>query len=154
MNREELTAYIKSLGNTIEVVDEPTQFPTFMIPASDWKAFALTLRNDEKLTFDFLYCLSGVDWSDCMWVVYHFRSTQSKQSIVVKARIDDRNNAIIDTVADIWKTAEFHEREAYDLFGIQFQGHPDLRRLLLPDDWVGWPLRKDYQDDVNMVMWK
>jgi len=154
MNRETLTAYIKDLVKSIEIIEDAKQFPSFLLPAADWRTLALKLRNDEQLKFDFLYCLSAVDWPECMWVVYHLRSTDKKYSIVVKARIDNREKAEIESVADIWRTAEFHEREAYDLFGIHFQNHPDLRRLLLPDDWEGWPMRKDYQDDVNMVMWK
>jgi NADH-quinone oxidoreductase subunit C len=63
----------------------------------------------------------------------------------------DHDYPVIRTVSDIWRTAEFHEREAYDLFGVVFTGHPDLRRLFMTDDWKGWPLRKDYEDPVNMI---
>ena len=69
---------------------------------------------------------------------------------MVKAKLD-RVNPEIETVCDIWRTAEFHEREAYDLLGIKFLNHPDLRRLFMTDDWNGWPLRKDYEDPVNMI---
>jgi len=82
--------------------------------------------------------------------VYHFTSTTYRHTIVVKSKLD-RNNPEIETVSDIWRTAEFHEREAYDLFGVKFINHPDLRRLFMTDDWVGWPLRKDYEDAVNMI---
>ena len=61
------------------------------------------------------------------------------------------NNPEITTVSDIWRTAEFHEREAYDLFGVRFTDHPDLRRLFMTEEWEGWPLRKDYEDAVNMI---
>jgi len=63
----------------------------------------------------------------------------------------DRNNAEIETVTDIWRTAEFHEREVYDLFGVRFLNHPDLRRLILTDDFEGYPLRKDFEDPINMI---
>ena len=58
---------------------------------------------------------------------------------------------VIETVCDIWRTAEFHEREVFELFGVDFKNHPDLRKLILPDDWVGYPLRKDYDDPINMI---
>ena len=84
-------------------------------------------------------------------VVYHMTSRRHKHTFVLKAKILDRNNAAVHTVSDVWKTAEFHEREVYDLFGVKFLHHPDLRRLIMPDDWEGWPLRKDFEDPVNMI---
>jgi NADH-quinone oxidoreductase subunit C len=86
-----------------------------------------------------------------MSMVYHLRSTKLEHCIVIKAKIADRGNPQIETVSQIWRTAELNEREAYDLFGIKFLNHPDLRRLLLTDDWEGWPLRKDYVDEVNII---
>ena len=83
-------------------------------------------------------------------MVYHLTSTMYRHTIVVKSKLD-RNNPEIETVSDIWRTADFHEREVYDLFGVKFLHHPDLRRLLLTDDWIGYPLRKDYEDPVNMI---
>ena len=84
-------------------------------------------------------------------VVYHLESTVHGHKMVLKVKISDRENPAVDTVSDIWKTAEFHEREVYDLFGIKFNNHPDLRRILLEEDWEGYPLRKDYKDEVNIV---
>ena len=84
------------------------------------------------------------------FVVYHLTSRQHKHTLVIKAKIEDRDHAVIDTVSDLWKTANFHEREIYDLFGVKFTNHPDLRRIFLDDDWVGHPLRKDYTDE-NMI---
>ncbi|MDB5232805.1 MAG: dehydrogenase (ubiquinone) 30 kDa subunit [Chitinophagaceae bacterium] len=83
-------------------------------------------------------------------MVYHFTSTTHRHTIVVKVNLD-RSVPEIETVSDIWRTAEFHEREVYDLFGVKFLHHPDLRRLFLTDEWKGWPLRKDYEDPVNMI---
>ena len=84
-------------------------------------------------------------------VIYHLRSSPHHHSIVLKAQIEDRENPKVDTVSDIWRTAEFHERETYDFFGIVFKDHPDLRRIFLEDDWVGFPLRKDYVDEINII---
>jgi NADH:ubiquinone oxidoreductase subunit C len=83
-------------------------------------------------------------------MVYHLSSTTHRHTIVIKVQLD-RNNPEIDTVSDIWRTAEFHEREVFELFGVQFRQHPDLRKLILTDDFEGYPLRKDFQDPVNMI---
>jgi NADH:ubiquinone oxidoreductase subunit C len=83
-------------------------------------------------------------------MVYHLTSTIHRYTVVFKAMLD-RTAPAITTVSDIWRTAEFHEREVYDLFGVQFTHHPDLRRLILTDDFEGYPLRKDFEDPVNMI---
>lgn len=83
-------------------------------------------------------------------MVYHITSTQHRHTIVVKSKLDHKHPEI-ESVAHIWRTADFHEREVFDLFGITFLNHPDLRRILLTDDWVGYPLRKDYDDPVNII---
>src|SRR5436190_10765248 len=119
-----------------------------VIEPSIWKETASQLRNE--LEFDFLFCVTCVDWKTHLTMVYHLRSTTQKHIVVVKAKLD-RENPQIATVSDIWRTAEFHEREAYDLFGVQFTDHPDLRRLFLTDDYEGFPLRKDFEDPVNMI---
>ena len=111
----------------------------------------MKLRTSEDTQFDFLFCLTTVDWLEYMTVVYHLRSTTLNHQIVLKVKIENREKPEIDTVSDIWRTAEFHEREVFDLFGIVFRNHPDLRRIFLDDDWVGYPLRKDYVDEVNIV---
>ena len=100
------------------------------------------------LGFEYLNCLSGVDWIEEreLEVVYHISSLRHKYKAVVKVRVP-RQNPVVRSVTSIWKTANWHEREAYDLFGIHFEGHPDLRRILTSEDWVGHPLRKDYEDE-------
>jgi NADH:ubiquinone oxidoreductase subunit C len=70
--------------------------------------------------------------------------------VVIKVNLD-REHPVIDTVSDIWRTAEFHEREVFELFGVVFSHHPDLRKLILPDDFEGFPLRKDFEDPINMI---
>lgn len=121
-----------------------------VIPPEELKAFVLQLRSDPDLAMDYLFCLTCVDWKTYFTMVYHFSSTRYRHNIVVKAKLD-RTNPEIETVSDIWRTAEMLEREVYDLFGVKFLHHPDLRRLIMPDDWEGWPLRKDFEDPVNMI---
>ena len=106
---------------------------------------ALFLRDAEQMLFDSLMCLSGVDYTGGkLGVVYHLNSTKLNHKIVLKVDVTVENPHC-QSVEAVWKTANWHEREAFDLFGIVFDGHPDLRRILMPDDWEGHPLRKDYQ---------
>ena len=133
------------------VFEENTQWPTMNIDSADWRKLAEALKNENDLAFDYLFCVTCVDWKTHLTMVYHLSSTLHRHTIVVKAKIADRNNAIIDRVYNIWATAELNEREAYDLFGVHFTNHPDLRRLFLSEDWVGFPLRKDYEDPINMI---
>ena len=104
------------------------------------------LRDKEGLRFDSLMCLSGVHYQkeNELGVTYHLYSTTEKHKLTLKV-IMPEDDAHLPTVEQIWKTADWHEREAYDMFGIRFDGHPDPRRILCPDDWEGYPLRKDYQ---------
>lgn len=101
------------------------------------------LNSDDELLFDYLMCLSGVDWKENLEVVYHLYSMTYNHKIVLKVNASNEQPTV-PSVARIWATANWHEREAYDLFGIIFDSHPDLRRILLPEDWEGHPLRKDY----------
>lgn len=132
------------------IFDETGEWLNIMIEPQQWKAFAEQLRLGNGFNFDYLFCVTCVDWKTHFTMVYHLTSTIHRDSIVIKAKLN-RENPEIETVSDIWRTAEFHEREVYDLFGIKFLNHPDLRRLFLTDEWKGWPLRKDYEDPVNMI---
>jgi NADH-quinone oxidoreductase subunit C len=103
------------------------------------------LKDNSELQFNYLMCLSGVDYGagKPLGVVYHLQSMTLMHQIVLKVELP-RTSPSVPSVASIWRTADWHEREAYDLFGIRFEGHPDPRRIFLPDDWEGHPLRKDY----------
>ena len=149
MNNEELKIKLTELDPSL-VFEEGGEWVNAMASPGNWKAFAQALRSDKDLEADYLFCVTCVDWKTHLTMVYHFSSTLHRHTFVIKSKLD-RNTPEIETVSDIWRTAEFHEREAYDLFGVVFLNHPDLRRLFLTDDWVGWPLRKDYEDPVNMI---
>ena len=131
--------------------EENKQFLTAVIPAEKLHSLAKTLKEAEDLAFDYLFCLTGIDMTKYMMVVYHLNSTKHEHSIVLKVKTEDRVNPAFDTVCDVWRTAEFHEREVFDLLGIRFNNHPDMRRIFLDENWVGYPLRKDYKDEVNIV---
>ena len=130
--------------------EEGGEWLTVHLEPGAWGGYALSLKGQEDLHFDFLFCVTGVDWKTHFTVVYHLTSTVHRHTMVVKVKTD-REDPAIPTVSHIWRTAEFHEREVYDLLGIRFVGHPDLRRLFMTDEWKGWPLRKDYEDPVNMI---
>ena len=101
------------------------------------------LKESPELQFDYLACVSGVDWNDRLEVVYHLQSLPLGHKLVLKVNAD-RDAPKVPSLTTVWAGADFQEREAYDMFGIFFEGHPDLRRILLPEDWEGYPLRKDY----------
>jgi len=111
----------------------------------DWVELASFIKDDPKLLFDFLSCLSSVDAEESgVYVVYSFTSTSLKHNLEIRVFAD--KDMQIKSIANIWKTANWHEREAYDLMGVVFEGHPDMRRILLPPDWEGHPLQKKYKE--------
>jgi NADH-quinone oxidoreductase subunit C len=105
------------------------------------------LKTTQGLSFDYLECITGVDYPDLkkIVVVYHIYSYTLRHRVVLKAFLDREDPAMVSLV-NVWSTANWQERECFDLLGVLFEGHPDLRRLLLPDDWEGHPLRKDYEE--------
>lgn len=119
--------------------------PRIHIAADDIRPVAEFMLRDPRLKLDWLQCLSGVDYvADGKFaIVYDLWSFDLGHVFALKASIP-RDNPHIATVADLWPAADWHEREAFDMFGIIFDGHTDLRRILCPDDWEGFPLRKDY----------
>jgi NADH-quinone oxidoreductase subunit C len=131
--------------------DATGEWLTIQLSPADWLAAAQLLRQDTALQFDYLFCLTCVDWKTQLTMVYHLESTIHRHILVVKIQLD-RTDPRIETVSQIWRTAEFHEREVYELFGVHFINHPDLRLLILPDGWEGKnPLRKDFEDEINMI---
>lgn len=149
MSNEELKAKLTAAFPEL-TYDETQEWIQVNAEPGQWIPLAGMLRNDPDLNFDYLFCLTCIDWKTHLAMVYHFSSTKHRHSIVVKSKLD-RANPVIHTVCHIWRTAELHEREVYDLFGVKFTAHPDLRRLFLTDEWKGFPLRKDYEDPVNMI---
>ena len=149
----------KISGSNLEAID-----PWIEVTTDGLVEVCQHLKTDPELRFDLLNCITvvdylhtdekkakKVDWDPHLEIVYHLSSTQNKHSLVVKVKSprwkDDKPGSLpeIPSLIDVWKTADWHERETYDLSGINFLGHPDLRRILCPEDWVGHPLRKDYE---------
>ena len=128
---------------TVEEFNDSVLQPYIKLTANQFNEVCQYLRDDDDFDFDALMNLSGVDYGENLGTVYHLLSMKHRHKIVLKVEVE-REQAEIPTVADLWRTADWHEREAFDLYGIKFKNHPDMRRILLPDDWEGYPLRKDY----------
>lgn len=141
---ETLTAEFRDTGISFD--PEKKIQPWITVPPEAILDVSRFLRDAAVLRFDTLMCLSGVHYPDeeMLGVTYHLHSTKNAITLILKVKVpEDRPR--LQSVEPIWKTANWHEREAYDMFGILFEGHPDLRRILCPDDWEGHPLRKDYE---------
>ena len=150
MNVEELKIKITELLPAA-VFEEGGQWLTINIEPNEWLPFAKQLRHDAALHFDFLFCLTCIDWKTHLTMVYNLDSTKFRHNIVVKSKLSIDKPAI-ESVCSVWKTAEFNEREVYEMFGVDFINHPDLRLLILPDGWEGKnPMRKDFEDPINMI---
>lgn len=152
MTNQELQNTIGSWFDNLEFTEEATEFLTVTVPKESLHVLAEKLKNDSDTNFDYLFCETGMDWKTTLGVLYHLRSTTHGHEMVLKVETEDREHANIDTVCDIWRTAELHEREIHDLFGIAFNNHPNMEVLILPENWEGFPLRKDYVDEVNMII--
>jgi len=149
----EISETIESVStNGLEFTEEGSQFLNITVQAELLHKLMSHLKSNSETHFDYLFCLTGVDWGEELGVVYHLESTTHRHTIVVKVQTKDRENPTFDSVCDIWATADFHEREVFDFFGIKFNNHPNLKRLFLTEDWDGFPLRKDYVDEINMVI--
>jgi NADH:ubiquinone oxidoreductase subunit C len=150
MDQEALKIAITALLPSASV-EEGTEWLTINIEPTEWLSLAQQLRNDESLLFDYLFCVTCVDWKTHVSMVYHLSSTTFRHNMVVKAKLD-KAKPEIESVSKIWRTAELHEREQYEMFGVQFLNHPDLRLLILPDGWEGKnPMLKDFDDPINMI---
>jgi NADH-quinone oxidoreductase subunit C len=138
--------------------------PWIEVSPEEIAAVCRFLKEDADLQFNLLNCITGLDffepdpkkakkkdWEPHLEVVYHLSSTTKKHAVVVKVQLprwaDEQQRSLpeLPTVSAVWSTANWHEREVYDLMGVRFVGHPDLCRILCPEDWTGHPLRKDYE---------
>ena len=123
--------------------------PFVVVRAEQWGETARLCRDDSRLGFDLLSCISGVDYPEReegpeIEVIYHLDSTVNHHGLTIKVKLP-RSDPRVASVEEIWRTADWHERETYDLVGVIFEGHHNLVRILCAEDWVGHPLRKDYE---------
>ncbi len=120
-----------------------------VVPLASFRKLAEALRHDPEDAMDFMRDIVGMDWGETLGALYYLESTTSNRRITLRTETDNRENPVIPSVCDLWTTAQIKEREAHDFFGIIFTGNPDLRRLFLREDWVGYPFRKDYDMKSN-----
>lgn len=144
---EDLFLLVKQYCHGEAIADETSTPKAIKISANDLLNVCENLHRNEKTYFDMLSCVTALDngpEAKTMEVIYNVYSIAYNHHLALKV-ILSRELPEINTVSHIWKTADWHEREAFDMFGINFIGHPDLRRILMPADWEGHPLRKDYK---------
>ena len=117
-----------------------------IIDVKKWKEISRFIKNDKKLDFDYLMSITSYDLgeSSIFGVAYNFYSTKLNHYLEIRIEVDESTE--IESIANLWKAADWHEREAYDMMGLKFINHPYMKRILLPEDWEGHPLRKDYKE--------
>ena len=152
MTNTEIQHIVSTWSDKLEFSEEESEFLNVIVPVDELHAICSQLKSNPDLKFDYLFCVTGMDWGEELGVIYHLESTTFRHNIVVKVKTSDRENPRMDSVSDIWYTADYHEMEVYDFFGIKFGKNPNLKRLFLPADWQGFPLRKDYVDEENMII--
>jgi len=154
----------KKFGDAISGANLTAVDPWIDVAPAKLVAVATFLRDDPELQFDMLNCVTGVDyfepdakkaakveWQPHLEVIYHLSSTRAKHTLVLKVNLPRWKDKVpgelpeVPSLASVWRAADWHEREVFDLVGVWFTGHPDLRRILCPEDWVGHPLRRDYE---------
>ena len=152
MTNNDLQTLISDWIPTLEFTEENTQFLTITVAPEQLHTLMVQLKNNPDTQFDYLFCLTGMDWGKELGIIYHLESTTFRHQLVVKVNTSDREKPTFDSVHDIWATADFHEMEVFDFFGVTFTNHPNLKRLFMPENWEGFPLRKDYVDEANMII--
>ncbi len=149
MTREQLTAIVAEKFPDVKAGPNK-QIPEFIAPPTQIHELCAGLKKFTETKMDYLFCETAVDRKDGFHMVYHLTSSELGFSVMLRAILSDKANPEVQSVSDVWNAAEFYEREVFDLFGIRFTNHPDLRRIFLDDNWVGYPLRKDYKDAFTL----
>ena len=134
---------LSQFPEAVEESREISEVSTLTVKPNEIVYICAFLKENPELRFDYLMSLSAVDWPDRFDVVYHLYSIPHRHYVTLKVKVD-KQKPLVPSVTSVWKAANWQEREVYDMFGIEFDGHPDLRRILLEPDWEGFPLRKDY----------
>lgn len=148
MDNARLIELVRSVAGKVEEVENAIPV-CLVLDASTLGTVCRHLYNNPETYFDMLTCITGIDNGtevNSMEVIYHLYSIPFNRAVMLKV-ILPRENPEVETITTIWKSANWLEREVYDMFGINFINHPDLRRILMPADWKGYPLRKDYKHE-------
>jgi NADH-quinone oxidoreductase subunit C len=151
MNHTEIRGKLAAkFGERIGELAPAKMDPFLVIQPGDLLEFCRYLKDDAEMAFDCLMNLSAIDWpkKNQIEVVYHLWSYSKRHAFILKLSLP-RDIPEVVSLDSVWRAADWLEREQYDLLGVVFTGHPDLRRIMLPDDWVGHPLRKDYKEQAS-----
>jgi NADH-quinone oxidoreductase subunit C len=149
MNRQELTEKIKGLVPECEF-PEGTQYTEVVVPPGKLVELVSKLKDDPDTAFDYMISHTAVDYMTHFMLVYHLDSTTFRHLVVVKVKLEGRENLAVDSLSGLYPAANPFEREVFDLFGVHYNNHPNLKRLFMEDDF-GYPLRKDFRDEVNVI---
>lgn len=144
MTREEILSHLIEMRPDAGLRADDRSAETIIVDSKHVLEVARILRDDPKLAFDYLMVITASDWIDRVDVFYSFMSYTHLHTVALKVQLPNERLEV-DSLTPLWPSANWFEREAYDLFGVRFTGHPDLRRILMPQDWVGHPLRKSYR---------
>ena len=147
---EQLQGFIAGIAKGASF-QENTKIVTVLVPANELFLSIKSLKDSTAFCFDFLVNVTGLDMQPQLGVAYHLRSTKKGCDVIVKSFAENRDKPELPSICSLYKGAELQEREVFDFFGIRFANNPDLRRIFLEDDWKGFPLRKDYKDEVNII---
>lgn len=145
MDYQQITNRIEQQFPGVVIDQEENQKQFINLDSKNWLDVALFLRDEQDLKFDSLECITGVDLGEDqeLEVRYNLHSMVYTHKIEIRIRLP-RKRPKVPSIEQVWRIGDWFEREVFDMYGIRFKGHRDLRRMLLPEDWVGWPLRKDY----------
>jgi NADH-quinone oxidoreductase subunit C len=149
MTREELPAFVATLIPDMKPGTNK-HYPEVIVTAQQIHGLAAALKSTPETKMDYLFNETAVDRKDGFHMIYQLTSSVLHHSLMIRVVLTDKVNPVVPTVSDVWRAAEFYEREIFDLFGIKFENHPNLKRIFLDDDWVGYPLRKDYKDSFTI----
>lgn len=149
MIREELLNFVTAQFPNV-TIGTNRQYPEIIITPDSLHSLATTLKSHVETKFDYLFCETATDRKDGFHMIYYLTSSTLNHSLLLRVILTDKVNPVIPSVWDIWRAAEFYEREIFDLFGIRFENHPNMIRIFLEDDWQGYPLRKDYKDSFTI----
>jgi len=151
MTNEEIKNKLSGWYNDLRFTETGT-YLNVEVPPKNLKSLAEKLKSDPDCAFNYLFCYTGVDFGEELGVMVHLESTAFRHILVLTAKTSDRENPELDSLHEIWPAAFLQEMEVFDFFGIKFKGHPHLKRLFMGEEWKGYPLRKDYVDNVNMII--
>lgn len=142
--RDEIAQQVRDAFPDVELANVDTGLPSLLVPPDRLVDICRYLKSTPGLEFDYLASVTAIDYLDRIDVVYQLRSLRNRRDFAVRIEVD-RDESIAPSVTSVWRAADFQEREIYDLMGVTFTGHPNLKRILLYDEFDGHPLRKDWR---------